>query len=259
MKKTAKTVAVLFMCLVSLSALFAGGSGESQDARELNVLYSGTPQIQEREYLLNTFYPDFEEETGIKVNVNFVTQADAITLMETQQSTGNITYDVAYVDTANMAPYVNGGWMQDITSIIDNSGSTYTTMFDQTTNKDGCRYFVPNAFDVYVLIANVKALDYLPDGLTRDDVVNGLSWDQYADWAIAIKEGTGEGKTMFPASFSAPDSCFTLSGRNIFSFSCLSASCQGSCIFRHHHRGCRGHRAGNHPPTASCGGCGLCP
>ncbi len=212
MKKVAKTIAVLCLCLLAASALFAGGSGESGDSRELNVLYSGTPQIQEREYLLNTFYPDFEEETGIKVNVNFVTQADAITLMETQQSTGNITYDVAYVDTANMAPYVNGGWMQDITAIIDNSGSTYTTMFDQTTNKDGVRYFVPNAFDVYVLIANVHALDYLPEGLTEEDVVNGLSWEEYADWAIAIKEGTGEGKTMFPASQTGSQLLYQMGG-----------------------------------------------
>ena len=212
MKKVAKTIAVLCLCLLAASALFAGGSGESGDSRELNVLYSGTPQIQEREYLLNTFYPDFEEETGIKVNVNFVTQADAITLMETQQSTGNITYDVAYVDTANMAPYVNGGWMQDITAIIDNSGSTYTTMFDQTTNKDGVRYFVPNAFDVYVLIANVHALEYLPEGLTEEDVVNGLSWEEYADWAIAIKEGTGEGKTMFPASQTGSQLLYPMGG-----------------------------------------------
>ncbi len=212
MKRVFKPFVIFCVCLLSVSMLFAGGSGESSESRELNVLYSGTPQIQEREYLLNTFYPDFEEATGIKVNVNFVTQADAITLMETQQSTGNITYDVAYVDTANMAPYVNGGWMEDITAIIDESGSTYTTMFDQTTNKDGVRYFVPNAFDVYVLIANTRALEYLPEGLTEEDVINGISWEQYADWAIAIKEGTGVGRTMFPASQTGSQLLYPMGG-----------------------------------------------
>ena len=34
--------------------------------------------------------------------------------------------DIIYADTANMAPYVNGGWMQDITELVNSTGSTYT-------------------------------------------------------------------------------------------------------------------------------------
>ena len=56
-----------------------------------------------------------------------------------------------------MAPYVNGGWMQDITELVNSTGSTYTQMFDNTTNKDGVRYFAPFTFDVYVTCANKKA------------------------------------------------------------------------------------------------------
>jgi multiple sugar transport system substrate-binding protein len=40
------------------------------------------------------------------------------------------------------------------------------------------------------LLANNKALDYLPEGVDLDKI----TWEQYADWAVAIAEGEGEGK-----------------------------------------------------------------
>ena len=182
------------------------------DGNELNILYSGTPEVHEKEFLMDDYFAGFEEEFGAKVNVEFVTQADAISLIRTQQETGNVTYDVIYADTANMAPYVNGGWMEDITDLVASTGSTYTTMFDGTTNKDGVRYFVPNSFDVYVLICNTKALEYLPEGLTQDDVVAGITWEQYAQWANNIAAGEGVGKTMMPASLTGSQLLYPMAG-----------------------------------------------
>ncbi len=216
MKRLISVILIAFMAL----SLFASGSSEKtaetkKMSTELNVLYSGTPQIEEKEYLLNVYFKNFEEKYGVKVNVDFVTQSDAITMVRTQQETGNITADIIFADTANMNPYIDGGWMEDITSLVDSTGVTYTTMFDSITNKDGVRYFVPNSFDVYILIANKKALEYLPQGLTEEDVVDGLSWDEYADWAIAIKKGTGEGKTMLPASSTGSQLLYPMGGMTL--------------------------------------------
>ena len=77
------------------------------------------------------------------MEVDFITQADAIKKVSTEQETGNIVSDVLFIDTANMAPYVNGGWVEDITDLVESSGSTVTNMFDNSTTKDGKRYFVP--------------------------------------------------------------------------------------------------------------------
>ena len=133
----------------------------------LKVTYSGTPEIHEKQYLMDTFFKNFEEENNCTVEVDFVAQADAVKKIQSEQEGKNYITDIIYADTANMAPYVNGGWMQDITELVNSTGSTYTQMFDNTTNKDGVRYFVPFTFDVYVTCANKKALDYLPDGLTE--------------------------------------------------------------------------------------------
>ncbi len=189
--------------------------GNEITSKELNVLYSGTPEVHEKEYLMDEYFKGFEEEYDVKVNVDFVAQADAITKIKTEQESGNIVTDVIYADTANMAPYVNGEWMQDITAIVDGTGSTYTSMFDNTTNKDGVRYFVPNSFDVYVLIANVKALEYLPDGLTQEDVETGLSWEEYAKWAVAIAQGEGTGKTMMPANMTGSQLLYPMAGMSL--------------------------------------------
>jgi len=188
---------------------------EEPMSTELQVMFTGTPQVHEKEYLMNDFFKGFEEEYNVKVKVDFVTQEDGIKKIDSEQSSGNIVSDIVYADTANMSPYVNGGWMDDLSAIIEKTGSTYTNMFDASTNLNGARYFVPNTYDVYILIANRKALDYLPDGLTEEDVVAGITWEQYADWAVAIAEGEGEGKTMMPANMTGSQLLYPMAGMSL--------------------------------------------
>ncbi|MFT4145386.1 MAG: extracellular solute-binding protein [Mobilitalea sp.] len=236
-----KKYLALFLSIIMVISIFAGcgnskngtsteptkGAGEEATqgptqagedeitSTKLNIVYSGTPEVHEKEYLMNEYFKGFEDEYDVEISIDFVAQADAITKIQTEQESGNIVTDVIYADTANMAPYVNGGWMQDITDVVNETGSTYTSMFDGTTNKDGVRYFVPNSFDVYIVIANVKALAYLPDGLTQEDVEKGITWEQYADWAVAIAEGEGEGKTMMPANMTGSQLLYPMGGMSL--------------------------------------------
>jgi multiple sugar transport system substrate-binding protein len=197
--------------------VFAAGRREgsaSTGSRELNILFSGTPQPAEKEYIIDVYTKKFESQYGVKVNVEFIAQADAIRKIESEQDTGNIISDVIYADTANMAPYVNGGWMEDITGKL-HSGATVTGMYDGTTNKGAARYFVPNSFDVYILAANVDALKYLPAGLTRQNVVDGITWEQYAQWAVNIARGEGVGKTMMPANNQGSQLLYPMAGMGL--------------------------------------------
>ncbi|MDO4445494.1 MAG: extracellular solute-binding protein [Bacillota bacterium] len=200
-----------------MTSMMAGIAVKAEEAEggTLKIMCTNASQPQEKEYITSSFLEGFKEETGIDVEVDFLTQADGIKKIQTEQETGNIVSDLLIVDTANMAPYVNGGWLEDISETVDGTGVTYTTMFDDSTNKDSARYFVPMSFDVYITIANVKALDYLPDGLTQEDVENGLTWEQYADWAIAIAEGEGEGKTMLPTSMDGSQLLYPMGGMSL--------------------------------------------
>lgn len=189
-------------------------SGSAAASDELRIVYTGTPEAHEKEYVIDVFVKKFEEDNGVKVNVDFISQEDGIKKIESEQSTGNIVTDVVYADTANMAPYMNGEWMEDISGNI-HQGSTITTMFDDSTNKGGKRMFVPMSFDVYVLAASQDALKYLPEGVTEEDVVNGITWEQYADWAIAIAEGEGVGKTMMPANMEGSQLLYPMAGMSM--------------------------------------------
>lgn len=178
----------------------------------LKVTYAGSPEPAEKEYVVNTFAKGFEEKYNAKLEIDFVPQADGIKKISSEQESKNIVSDIIFADTANMAPYVNGGWMEDITDTVKNSGSTITNMFDGSTMKDGKRYFVPVTFDVYITIANKKALKYLPSGLTEQDVIDGITWEQYAAWAKAIAAGEGVGKTMMPANMTSSQLLYPMGG-----------------------------------------------
>ncbi|MFT4148772.1 MAG: ABC transporter substrate-binding protein [Paracoccaceae bacterium] len=59
----------------------------------------------------------------------------------------------------------------------------------------GEQKYVPWMQAQYLMVANRKALDYLPKGAD----LNALTYDQLIDWAKALKEGTGSPKFGFPA------------------------------------------------------------
>lgn len=210
-----KFLSLVLTSVLIVSMAVTGCSQKKDEPKTLKVTYSGTPQPHEKEYIINTFMKGFETKYNVKVEVDFVAQADGIKKISSEQESKNIVTDVLFVDTANMAPYVNGGWVNDITTPVKASKSTFTDMFDASTIKDGKRLFVPVSFDVYITIANKKAIKYLPAGLTEDNVVNGLTWEQYASWAKAIAKGEGVGKTMMPTNMTGSQLLYPMAGLGI--------------------------------------------
>ena len=201
-------IAAVTMLLTSC----AGSNKESKKSDTLNVIFASSPQPHEREYVTNKFIKKFEEENGVKVNVDFVAQSDAVKKIKTEQDSKKIVTDVLLVDTANMSPYIDGNWMEDIKDVVKKSGNTYTDMFDDSTDRDGKKYFVPNTFDIYLLAANKEALKYLPEGIKEEDVVKGIKWEDYTKWAINIKNGEKIGKTMLPTSMTDAQLLYPIGG-----------------------------------------------
>jgi multiple sugar transport system substrate-binding protein len=62
---------------------------------------------------------------------------------------------------------------------------------------DGKQHFLPVGADVYLLIANKKALKYLPEGVDMQDI----SWEQVVAWSLAMAQGEGEGKYAVTGAF----------------------------------------------------------
>lgn len=149
----------------------------------------------QQQYVKENVLPKFKEQTGIDVDLQVVANAsDLYKTLEAQQSTGNwttdllITHDSAAVDTVKKYNAVAAyDWQPQ---------GTFITQFDDNFIVDGKRYYIPLQADVYVLIANKKALPYLEE-LGYD--INDLTWDQLAQWGNNIKAKTGTPRYVFPA------------------------------------------------------------
>ncbi|MCL1814292.1 MAG: extracellular solute-binding protein [Treponema sp.] len=211
--KNAKTIIIPVMVLTVCLAFTAcrRQQGNPVYSKELNVVYSGTPQPHEKEFIIEVFIKNFENKYKVKVNIEFISQTECIKKIQNEQNSKNFESDVIFVDTANMAPYVNGRWMIDLSSMVY-AGSTFTAMYDGITRKGGEYFFVPACFDIYVLAAKVDALKYLPAELAKEDVLNGITWEAYAQWAVNIAQGEGVGKTMMPANDQGSQLVYPMAG-----------------------------------------------
>jgi multiple sugar transport system substrate-binding protein len=210
---------LLTLLLIAAFGFTLLGCEKEEEQQELNLAISGLQQASERVFF-KTFIKLFEAQYNAKVNLTYTTQADLKTKIETEQTSQNVVTDVVMVDTANMTPYIQGGWMEDITTVVNGlEDRTITNMFDASTNKDGKRYFVPISFDIYISIYNVAALPYMPTSVqvTKDannnvTKINAITWEQFYEWAINIKTQTGNPKAGFPMATTGSQLLYPMGG-----------------------------------------------
>jgi multiple sugar transport system substrate-binding protein len=145
----------------------------------------------EQLFFINEIIKPFEEEHGVTVNFQIIDDATLLQRAEVQQTTNHVTTDIVVSHNGSMPQWLDNGWVEDLTDVVASwDDRTFSEAFVTDTNRDGKQYFLPVGADVYLLLANNKALPYLPDGVDLD----AITWDQYAAWAVAVAEGEGEGK-----------------------------------------------------------------
>jgi len=145
----------------------------------------------EQLFFINEIIKPFEEEHGVTVNFQIIDDQTLLDRAEVQQTTDHVTTDIVVAHNSRMPDWLDAGWVEDLTDVVASwEDRTFSEAFIDNTHRDGKQYFLPVGADVYLLLANNKALPYLPDGVELD----AITWDQYADWAVAVAEGEGEGK-----------------------------------------------------------------
>ena len=146
---------------------------------------------REQEYFINEIIKPFEEEHGVIVNFQIIDDQTLLDRAQVQQITDHITTDIVVAHNSRMNEWIEAGWVEDLTDHVNGwTDRTFSVAFESNTHVDGKQYFLPVGADVYLLLANNKALPYLPDGVELDSI----TWEQYAAWGVAVAEGEGEGK-----------------------------------------------------------------
>ena len=146
---------------------------------------------REQEFFINEILKPWEEENGVTVNFQIIDDQTLLDRAKVQQETDHVTTDIVVAHNSRMAEWIENGWVEDLTDVVSQwTDRHFMPAFNQDTTKDGRQYFLPVGADVYLLLANNKALKYLPEGADIDN----LTWEQYAQWAVNIAQGEGEGK-----------------------------------------------------------------
>lgn len=147
---------------------------------------------EEQQFIREEVLPLFVEETGIEVELEVIDEIDK--LLTSQKESGVWSTDIVMTHSGNMPMYIENELVMPIDELISGLDITVLEAFNDSTKKDGMTYYIPISADVYLLIANKKAVEYLPEGAALES----LTWEQYKDWAIAIAKVEGP-KVSFPA------------------------------------------------------------
>lgn len=180
------------LAAMALACVAAAGFAEAKKIKVVSQMFYDPQQLQ---YIKEIIVPKFKAKTGIDVEIQVVANtSDLYKTLEMQKETGKWTTDVLI---AHDSAAVNVVKKYGAIKAYDwKPEGEYIKQFDDNFVVDGRRYFVPLQADVYLLIANKKALPYL-EKLGYD--VNDLTWKQLADWCNAIKKETGAPRYVFPA------------------------------------------------------------
>ena len=147
----------------------------------------------EQEFVIEYVIKPFEKENNCIVNFQILDDKKLLERAELQLKTDHPTMDIVCAYVANMAEWIEEEYIEDLTSYVKSwDDRTFSPTFEYGTNFEGKQYFIPVGADVYLTIANKKAVKYLPKGADLDK----LTWEDFAKWSNAIAKGEGEGKTV---------------------------------------------------------------
>lgn len=107
-----------------------------------------------------------------------------------QAKANQMQIDVIGGQHGDFPAFQQAGILDDLTPLLNKLASrqfpdAYVKLGKLGTDK---QYYIPWAQATYIMVANKKALQYLPQGAD----INALSYDQLTQWAAAVQKGTGQ-------------------------------------------------------------------
>ena len=194
-------LAMLIMATMVLSA-FSGCIGEEKaptttTAPKPSAIVFNSTQLRpppETEWVTTKLLPQFEKETGIKVTFVPEEYVPFESRLIGEVESGNVKVSVAGGLYGDFSLLMEKEYLTDLTG-IDLPNRTFIKTFWDLSFYKGKQVFVPWMQATYILVANKKALEYLPEGAD----MNALTYDQLIEWAKNIYEATGQKKFGLPA------------------------------------------------------------
>ena len=198
-----KKILVLALVIVILIVGVAAFFFLQQQAQPAKIVWASTQlnPPKERAFVEDPLLKDFKDETGIEVEFVPISYSDLATRLEAEIASGKVTISLVGELHGGLDLFASKGLLEDLTKFEALSGRTFPPVLEQYSKVHGIKAYVPWMTATYVMVVNKKAFDYLPEGLTKEDVMSASdkwTYDALLAWAKNIYEQTGEKKLGFP-------------------------------------------------------------
>lgn len=151
--------------------------------------------IQEQEFFRNEVLSAFTRETGIKVQFLAEDYGPFMDRILAESRAGRFTVSLTGTLHGDFPVFAAAGIPSHLRAIDSLAGRTFIEQFKKLGRMDDTQVYVPWMQATYLMVANKKALAYLPPGADA----NALTYDQLLQWAKRMYEATGGPKLGFPA------------------------------------------------------------
>ena len=184
MKKMSRCMVVSLVVIFIVSSLVGCSKSGGKDGGELNLIVWS-------EYLPDEVVSDFEQETGVKVNITTYTSADE--MLAKVQSSAAGTYDMIIAPGVNTAILIKENRLDKLDiSKIKNYGNVDPAYMSTPNDKDN-EYSIPYLYTSVVIAVNT---DVIKDEITS---YQDLLKPEYKDKMVVVEDA----RTMITAALIA--------------------------------------------------------
>jgi multiple sugar transport system substrate-binding protein len=156
----------------------------------------------EREFFEGNLLPAMQREKGIDIRFLPLSYEEANTRIQAEQAAGRVIVNLYGDLQSGFDLMAARGLLRDM-SDIKFPDRTFISTFEYYAKGHGVTQFIPWLQATFLMVVNAQAFDYLPAGLTRQDVMNASpkwTYDALLAWAKNITRGTGRPMVGFPES-----------------------------------------------------------
>ena len=180
-------IAFLVMTTMNLTGIAA--------ATALNFATTLYTPIEEQEFIRAQILRPFTAKTGIEVKMTNEDYAPFMDRLIAEAKAKKVNTNVLGTLHGDFPFLVSQKIPQNLTKIKQLTGRTFIPQLLKLGQIGGKQVYAPWSQATYLMIANKKALPYLPKGAD----INALTYDQLLDWAKNLSEKTGSAKFGLPA------------------------------------------------------------
>ncbi|MDB1123539.1 ABC transporter substrate-binding protein [Vibrio algarum] len=169
---------------LTLSSAVALGLAATANAADTNIRFDGFPDFDSS---LKVILPDFEKQSGIKVDYLMNNHGDHHTKLTTNLATGSGAGDVIVVDVEKIGPFVASGGLVNLSEQYgadkyEESFAPYA--WAQGKGGDGAVYGIPVDLGPGVMYYRTDILD--KEGVKQETVIK--DWDSYIEYGKKLKQ-----------------------------------------------------------------------